>query len=308
MPMLTLTRNRRLAELAAQPVFWAELFLVSNVAFLAVDIALAHAVNAFAHPAEWIPLGFSAVATLVLLAAMALGGPIPRLAGCEDEGPAGKAQRTARRLGLLVGFGGIVVGVAGLIWHLDGAFFERQTLKNLVYTAPFAAPLAYTGVGLLAVLNRMVDPRGREWGLWVLVLAGGGFVGNFVLCLADHAQNGFFHPAEWTGVISSALAIGVLSAVLAVPDNRPLRRLAALVMFAQVGVGLAGSFLHIRGNLHNPMTSLRDRFLYGSPVFAPLLFADLAILALLGLWALSRAERAADDGLSADPGIAPCPR
>jgi hypothetical protein len=34
-----------------------------------------------------------------------------------------------------------------------------------------------------------------------------------------------------------------------------------------------------------------QRFVFGAPAFAPLLFADLAILAALGLWAQSRARR-----------------
>ena len=50
----------------------------------------------------------------------------------------------------------MVVGVAGLVLHLDSHFFAEQTIKNLVYTAPFAAPLVYAGVGLLLILNRMV--------------------------------------------------------------------------------------------------------------------------------------------------------
>jgi hypothetical protein len=37
------------------------------------------------------------------------------------------------------------VGVAGLIWHLDSRLFYENTLESLVYTAPFAVPLAYTG-------------------------------------------------------------------------------------------------------------------------------------------------------------------
>jgi hypothetical protein len=279
-----------LAELAARPLFWAELFLINNVAFLAVDIAIAHAVNAFAHPAEWVPIGCSVIAVLLLVVAMAIGGPLPVTAGKEEAGAVGARRRLARRLGFLAGAGCIVVGVAGLLWHLNSAFFARQTLKNLVYTAPFVAPLAYTGVGLLAILNRMVDDFTEEWGRWVILLAGGGFVGNFVLCLADHAQNGFYYRAEWAGVIAAAAAIGILTGVLLVPDNPPLRRLAGLVMFVQIGVGVAGSLLHTRGNLSSAMPTLWERFLYGSPVFAPLLFADLALLALLGLWAPYRGD------------------
>jgi hypothetical protein len=43
-------------------------------------------------------------------------------------------------------------------------------------------------------MNRMVDPESTEWAQWVLFLTLGGFIGNFVFSLADHAKNGFFNP------------------------------------------------------------------------------------------------------------------
>ena len=265
------------------PLAWVELFALSNIAFLAADVGLAHAVNAFAHPAEYVPVAFSLVAPAVLVAAMALGGLRPAPAG-EGSG----RRRLARGLGMAVGWGSIAVGIAGALLHLDSAFFEEQTLKNLVYTAPFAAPLAYTGLGFLLLLDRMVDSRTVDWARWVVFLALGGFVGNFVLTLADHAQNGFFHPSEWIGVVASAWAVSSLCAVLVVHDNRPLLRLALAVMAAQVGVGLLGSYLHIMANLRSPAGPLWDRFLYGAPLFAPLLFADLAMLATVGIVGVAR--------------------
>ena len=265
------------------PLAWVELFALSNIAFLAADVGLAHAVNAFAHPAEYVPVAFSLVAPAVLVAAMALGGLRPAPTGAGSG-----RSRLARGLGMAVGWGSIAVGIAGAILHLDSAFFEEQTLKNLVYTAPFAAPLAYTGLGFLLLLDRMVDARTVDWSRWVVFLALGGFVGNFVLTLADHAQNGFFHPTEWIGVVASAWAVSSLCAVLVVHDNPPLRRLALAIMAAQVGVGLLGFYLHAMADLRSPAGSLWDRFLYGAPLFAPLLFADLAMLAALGIWGLSR--------------------
>src|SRR5262249_36666178 len=153
------------------PLAWVELFALLNIAFLAVDIGLAHAVNAFAHPAEYVPVVFSVVAPAMLVAAMALGGLRPARPG---EGSA--ACRRARGLGLAVGWGSVAVGIAGMLFHLDSAFFEAQTLKNLVYTAPFAAPLAYTGLGFLILLDRMVDSRTIDWARWIVLLALGGFV------------------------------------------------------------------------------------------------------------------------------------
>jgi len=269
----------------SDPLSWVELFAQSNIAFLALDVGLAHEVNRFAHPAEYIPVGFSLVAPVVLAIAIVLGGLRPAHRGEPSPG-----RRWSRRVGLMIGMCSIGIGVAGVVFHLGSAFFEEQTLKNLVYTAPFVAPLAYSGVGLLVVLDRMVDSRTLEWGRWVVLLAMGGFVGNFVLTLADHAQNGFFNSSEWIGVVASAWAISSLLAVLVVPDNRPLRRLALLLMAAQIGVGLLGFYLHIAADFHARAENLWDRVLYGAPVFAPLLFADLALLAVLGLWAIGRVE------------------
>jgi hypothetical protein len=271
----------RPSEWWADPLSWVEMFALANVAFLAVDIALAHAVNAFANPAEFVPLAFSLVAPLVLLVSILRGGLRPS--------PVHRS-RLDRWLGLGVGWGSVAVGVAGLLLHLDSAFFQEQTLKNLVYTAPFAAPLAYAGVGLLLILNRMVDAGTVEWARWVVFLALGGFVGNFVLTLSDHAQNGFFHPSEWVGVVASAWAVSSLCAVLVVFDNRPLLGLALALMVAQVGVGLLGFYLHLAADLRAASGPLRDRILYGAPVFAPLLFADLALLAVIALWAIARTQ------------------
>lgn len=275
----------------AEPLPLLEVFLVANLGFLALDIAIAHSVNAFAHPAEWVPVVFSVLATPLLVICLFLGGLRP--APCSSLTTRSRRSRIALWLGLLVGWGSILIGLAGLILHLRSDFFEGATLKNLVYTAPFAAPLAYTGLGFLLILSRMVDARSLEWARWVVLLAMGGALGNFALSLADHAQNGFFHPAEWISVIAAAAGVGVLTAAAIFPADRPVIWLGYVVMGAQIVVGSVGFGLHVQGNLHRPGTLL-DQFLYGSPVFAPLLFADIAILGLLGLWALERVTLARD--------------
>ena len=136
-----------------------------------------------------------------------------------------------RDLGHLVGWLAIAIGLVGVILHLDSRFFHERTIKSLVYAAPFAAPLAYTGLGLLLVMNRMVAADSREWPHWVLLMALGGFVGNFIFSLTDHAQNGFFHWTEWIPVVSSAFAVGFLTAPFLTPVTQrffwALRRAAA---------------------------------------------------------------------------------
>ena len=240
----------------ASPRLWVEWFLLANLAFLAVDISLAHAINAFEHQAERIPIYFSVAATFLLLVAMTLGGSEPVQRGAAGSEAIGWRRSLARGIGLAVGWGSIVVGIAGLVWHLRGDFFQEQTIKNLVYTAPFAAPLAYTGLGLLLILDRMVDARSLEWSRWVILLAAGGFLGNFVLSLADHAQNGFFYPSEWIGVIAAAAAFGFLLAQVVVPDNPSLLAMNLALMVIQVVVGVLGFALHARDNLTNQAGSL----------------------------------------------------
>ncbi len=134
-----------------------ELFALTNLAFLALDIYVAHTVNAFRHAAEWVPFAFSLAASVALIVGLAPRRP-----------------RAGHLIGLVVGWAAVLVGVAGLVFHLNSHFFEAQTLKSLVYTAPFVAPLAYTGIGLLLILNRTIDSLDREWAYWVLVLALGG--------------------------------------------------------------------------------------------------------------------------------------
>src|SRR5436853_106419 len=150
---------------------WVELFVLANFGGLIADIFLAHSQNHFHRAAEYVPLYFAMAATLALAAVVALRGRMP------DVG---------RDVGYLVGWLAVVVGLAGVVLHLDSRFFYERTVRSLTYAAPFAAPLAYTGLGLLLIANRMLDPRSREWPMWILLLALGGFAGNFVFSLTDH--------------------------------------------------------------------------------------------------------------------------
>lgn len=258
------------------PLAIVELFVLANLGFLAVDIFVAHSMNDFRHPAEWVPFAFSLAAPPALAVGMIRGGV------------RGGRRGPGRWIGLVVGFGAIVVGVAGMLLHMESHFFEHRTLKSLVYAAPFVAPLAYAGLGLLLVLNRTVDDRSPEWAMWVVFLAWGGFVGNFGLSLLDHAQNGFFNPAEWVSVFAAALAVGFFLVPFLRRVDRRYVIWCAGVGVLQVLVGVAGFALHAWAILHGPMDTLWESIIYGAPVFAPLLFANVAALAGIGLWAMVR--------------------
>ena len=256
----------RLRDLS--PHWLVEVFATSNIGFLALDIYLAHLENSFARRVEWLPVFFSCLAPLLL---------VPGLFG-------GRYQRgVCRRLGYVVGVAAVMIGVAGMLLHLQSAFFELRTLKSLVYTAPFVAPLSYVGIGLLLILNRMEPRTSPGFGPWVLLLAMGGFIGNFALSLLDHAQNDFFSPAEWIPVVAAAFGLAFFSTAL-FRRGRQFIKLSLGVAALEAAVGLLGFGLHLAANLAQPNVPLRERLVFGAPLFAPLLFTDLAALAALGLW------------------------
>jgi hypothetical protein len=247
-----------------------ELFAVANFAGLVGDIYLAHSENHFRHEAEYIPLVFSIAATVVLA-----GGLVFRQ----------RAPAVWRDLGHFVGWLAIVVGLAGVILHLDSRFFYERTIESLTYAAPFAAPLSYTGLGLLLLANRLVDPDAREWSEWILLLALGGFVGNFVFSLTDHAQNGFSHRAEWIPVVASACAIGCLMVPFIVEVPAAYLRLTFSVLAGEALVGLLGFGLHAFGDVRGFAPTMLEKILSGAPPMAPLLFVNLSILAAIALGA-----------------------
>lgn len=258
---------------------WLEAFVLANLAFLSLDIYLAHSLNQFRDPAEYVPLYFSLAAPVVLLVGLLAGERFGLAAVWRD-------------LGYLVGWLAMAIGLVGVVLHLESGFFYERTIRSLVYAAPFAAPLAYTGLGLLLLMNRMVDAASCDWPKWVLLLALGGTFGNFVFSLTDHAQNGFYHAAEWSPVVSSALAVGFLAAPFAVPVGRPYLRLCWWMLGIQAGVGLLGFYFHLAADLGGPSPSRWENFIDGTPVLAPLLFPNLALLSGIGLWVLPIVEEA----------------
>jgi hypothetical protein len=251
---------------------WVELFVLANFAGLVVDIFLAHSTNNFRRHSEYIPLYFSIVATIALALVVPLRQRYPLV---------------WRHIGHAVGWVAVFVGLAGVILHLDSQFFYERTIRSLTYAAPFAAPLAFTGVGLLLILNRLVPPDAPEWAQWVLLLTLGGFAGNFIFSLTDHAQNAFFNLFEWLPVISSAFAIGFLIVPFLMRVGTGFLRLCAAILIAQALVGILGFLLHTREMLRPSASgSLLGRILDGPPPLAPLLFPNLVILGLIALWAM----------------------
>lgn len=246
-----------------------DIFIIANLAFLAFDVFIAHSVNAFALPAEWIPFYF-AIGASVLLTIIRLG----------------RTRLWKNYCCFAIGTSSICIGISGMFFHLGSEFFSNFTLKNIVYTAPFVAPLAFTGIGLLLIMNRMISDIDLEWSQWIVFIAWIGWCGNFILSVFDHAQNGFFNPSEWIPVFASAFAVGCLGTLFFVSPQPIFFRFCIIVLVINFIVGVAGFFLHLTADLQAPGVTQIDKFLYGAPIFAPLLFPNLSILAVLGVWTM----------------------
>jgi hypothetical protein len=257
---------------------WLELFVLFNFVCLTGDTALAHTSNHFRSWAEYIPVWFSLAAAALLAAGLAA-----RLRN--------GLQSVWRDLGYFVAWLSLAVGGAGVLYHLNSSFFYEHTLKSLTYAAPFAAPLAYMGLGCLLLMNRLVALNTREWAQWVLFLALGGFAGNFVLSLSDHAVNGFFRWSEWIPVISSAFAVGFLLAAVLLAERRGFLWLTAGVLFLQILVGGLGFLLHSWADVRGPAGTFFQNIISGAPPFAPLLLPNLAILGFIGIISMYRTLR-----------------
>ena len=95
-------------------------------------------------------------------------------------------------------------------------------------------------------------------------------------------------PQRMIPVCSSGLAVGVTTTLLMTRVTRSFLRTCGLLMALQAAVGLLGFVLHLRADLYRVGPSFLDRVIYGAPIFAPLLFPDLVVLACIGLWVTLR--------------------
>ena len=74
------------------------------------------------------------------------------------------------------------------------------------------------------------------------------------------------------------------------PNDPVLRRATAIVLVVVALIGVLGAGLHLEADLRAP-SSLWSALVHRAPVLAPLLYANLALLAALGLWGQHRATR-----------------
>ena len=110
---------------------------------------------------------------------------------------------------------------------------------------------------------------------------------HFVL---DHARIQLENPRVWLPLTIGIF--GVITTVMMGIIQRPSRGdilIFTVSMVLLVAVGLLGFMFHVQSNILPRGVVVVERFLRGSPLFAPLVFSNVGLLGLLVL--LDPAER-----------------
>lgn len=262
-----------------------------NELFLGVDIYLAHSISGVITPNEWIPIVFGTSAGILLLLAGVL---------------ALRFRAAATVIANLVFLGSIAVGLLGVYFHLvragliGGGSEAGAAVGMLVWAPPFLGPFAFTLVGALGISAAWVEDPPDSGRLRLLgkthvqlpyskTRAYFLIVGIFALVTVlsssfDHARSRFENPWVWL-----PLLIGVYGTVVAIAIGfieRPSRLdvlVFAVAMVLFIVVGLVGWLLHANTNLVGQGVVVVERFIRGSPLLAPMLYANVGLLGLVAL-------------------------
>lgn len=126
------------------------------------------------------------------------------------------------------------------------------------------------------------------WNGWpfervAILLASLGFLLIFLQVTLFHYRQNFRHWTQWVPVI--ALPILALNGLLLTAFNADgVRRVFAILCFADVVGGLYGFYLHLRGVGQRVDGYRLQNFLVGPPVVLPLTISALSLLALLAVY------------------------
>lgn len=261
-----------------------------NELFLSVDIFLAHSASGQITRSEWIPIVFGAVAGLLLL----LSGVI-----------AFRSRPTAVILANLVFLGSIVVGLLGIYFHLSRTLLlttpGQEPVGALVWAPPFLGPLFFALVGVLGISAAWAEEpvnSGR------LTLLGGRclqmpysktrayflIVSIFVLAalissVLDHSRFNLDNGWVWLPIIAGLFGVATcLSLGFIQEPKRADLTIYAVSMTLLIVIGTVGFLLHLNTSLVPRGIFVVERFVRGSPLLAPLLFANVGLLGLIVLF------------------------
>lgn len=246
-------------------------YLSVNYLIIFIDVFIAHSENRFFPIYEWIPIYFAPIAALSAI----LLGRRPK-------------TRWIWILNTLVNFIGVVIGILGFGFHLQGASAgDVVSFAGLTSGNPVFAPLAFIALGCIGILTALADKaNSRKYGLtqktrWLLLATALWFLATALVAYFDHARTGFSNLYTWIPLYMGIFAALILLFQAYSYPERGLSLLLAATMFLSFAVGLLGFAFHLGADLAGRGSFQWSRIFYQAPGLAPLLFCDLGIWGIL---------------------------
>jgi len=262
-----------------------------NEFLLGLETYIAHLISGTIVPYEWIPIIFGPVAGVLLVFAGLL---------------ARRYRHVATVVATIVFLSSILVGLLGAYFHFVRAIRPYAGISDfvsvplLVWAPPILGPFTFALVGLLGISAVWIEEppdsgtltllRGRRIHLpysktrAYFFITGMGALATVISSVLDHARTEFTNPWLWF-----ATAIGVFATVTAIymgiseTPNRSDYVTYLIAMLLMIIAGVLGLGLHIGRDLTTEGVVVIERFIRGAPPLAPLLFADIGTIGLIGL-------------------------
>ncbi|PJF21676.1 MAG: hypothetical protein CUN56_09855 [Phototrophicales bacterium] len=260
---------------------------------MGVETYLAHLISGDVKPMEAIPVFFGPIAGLILLLAMFL-----RI----------RQGNTLVTTLIVMGVAGasVAVGVIGSAFHWaravppPGLGAQRLDFDWLVFAPPVAGPLAFAGVGILAIIAVLEDtkpetgtltlpgvltfktplPQTRQF-LWLVAF---GLYAATLSAFLDHGRTEFENIFVWIPVVFGLFG-SVVTTLMAVYHHHTKADYFIFfwVMVGMILMGILGLGLHVNADLpEGPSGGVNlERFVRGAPVMAPMLFAIMGAFGII---------------------------
>lgn len=260
---------------------------------MAVETFLAHLISGSIKPAESIPIVFGPVAGAALLIALVI------------RVRTGQATLLSSLIVIGTGIASIAVGTIGTAFHwvraLPPVNFPNYGLQWdwIIYAPPVAGPMAFAGVGILAIIALLEDTKPETGKLtlpgiitfhtpmpqtnqffWLIAF---GLYAATLSAFLDHARTGFEDVFVWIPVVLGIFG-SITTTLMALYHNITHADYFIFfwVMLLMILMGVLGLGLHINADLPEGTAGIQiERFIRGAPVMAPMLFAIMGSFGLI---------------------------
>lgn len=276
------------------PLSRDQLFLLVaaiNQLFIGIDIYLAHNITGGIKPNEWIPIIFGVVAGILLL----ISGVI-----------ALRQRAFATVLANLVFISSIIIGLLGAYFHLnrtlllDSVMSGQEAVTALIWAPPIIGPMFFILISILGISaawvespidsgklkllgNRTIQmPYSKTRAYFFIVAIF--ILATLISSILDHARFQFDNPWVWLPVAAglfgatTCLFLGIIEKPS--PADITVHTVAMILLIL---IGIIGFVLHTESSLTPSGAIIIERFLRGSPLLAPMLFANVGLMGLLVL-------------------------